>query len=100
MKRLFLIILSCVALIACRNEGIVQSDAGSYLSFTGNTKNAFVSIDNGKKFSLEKPADDNSKMLHQVTTGKHDIVVTKGGAVIVHRKILIGSGMTKEIYIK
>jgi len=100
MRKIFLIFLACMVIAGCRNEGVVQSDSGSYLSFVGNVKNAFVTVDSGQPFSLKKDEDDNRKVLHQVSTGKHEIIVTRKGKTVLHRKILIGSGMTKEIFIK
>jgi len=100
MKKLLIISLAFLLVACARNEGVVQSDPGSYLSFVGNIENVFVSVDNGKSFSLKKDEDDGRKVLHQVDKGKHEIIVTRNGKVVVHRKILIGSGMTKEIFIK
>ena len=90
-------------------EGIEQGEPQSYLGFTGSTQGAFASIDGEKPFTVD--ADQNgtanfreagsstSRTLYQISSGKHIIIVKKGGKIVVHREVLIGSGMTKEIRI-
>jgi len=98
--KISIILVYCLLLAACRNEGIVQSDNQSYLRFTGNTTNAIVKIDNGSPFRLKVPDEYGPTIKYKISAGKHEIIVTKKNKLVVHRKILLGKGMTKEINIK
>ena len=100
MKKILITVLACIVLAGCKSEGIVQSDNLSYLHFSGNFKGAVASIDNGKPFSLTPGQDDNGRILYKITPGKHEIIVSRDGQILVHREVLIGKGMTKEIMIR
>ena len=94
------ILLYCLLLAACRNEDVVQTDYQSYLNFTGNIQNAVVTIDNGTPFKLTVPEEYDPYVKYKISAGKHEIVITKNNKIVVHRKILLGKGMTKEINIQ
>lgn len=91
------------------HEGVIQSDSKSYLWFTGNINNAVVYIDDNAPFSLKTVTyideatgekKENAELTHyQISPGKHDIIVKRDSIVVVNRKILLGSGITKEISI-
>ena len=90
-----------MSLTACGyKEGIIQSSSNSYLKFTGNTHNAFVSIDDSDPFPI-RPTSDNGNIIHyQLSPGKHKITVKRNNNVVLNREVLIGKGMTKEINVK
>ena len=90
-------------------EGVTQKDQASYLRLTGNTENAFLSIDGkegialGKTSYIDKDTNkkvDSGELVHyQVSPGQHRIVVTKNGAQVVDRVVLLGDGIVKEIQV-
>ena len=90
-----------MSLTACGyKEGIIQTSSNSYLKFTGNTHDAFATIDDSDPFSIQS-ASDNGKITHyQVSPGKHKIIVKRNNNVVLNREVLIGKGMTKEINVK
>lgn len=95
-----IILIYCLLLAACRNEGIVQSDHESYLIFTGNIKNAVVRIDHNASFPLQVPEEYDPNIKYKISAGKHEIMITKNNKIVLHRRILLGKGMTKEINIR
>jgi len=90
-------------------EGVTLKEPKSFLWFTGNTENAIVYIDdlnpfilNGKSSNINDVDENNSRkgLTHyQISPGKHKIVVIKSEKEVVNRDILLGDGITKEIYI-
>ena len=89
-------------------EGVVQKETKSFLWFTGNTQNAVVFIDDLTPIMLNKMSsvsdnNENStnrgKVYYEISPGKHTIVVKKSGEVVVHRNVLLGNEITKEIKI-
>ncbi len=80
-------------------EGMVQPDQESFIWFSGNLEAAVATIDNGAAIKLDEPseADPEGKTLYRLKPGKHDVVVTRNGQVIVNRSIMVGSGAAKEI---
>ncbi len=78
-------------------QGVVQKDSVSYLSFTGNIHNAEVYIDEGDAFLLEQESTEDNPVHYQVEPGKHVIVIKKMGRRVLHRQILLGDGIVKEI---
>lgn len=98
LKKTAYIILSAVFLFAgCGlNEGTIQKKAKSFLLFTGNIKNAVVQIDDLEPFSLEY---SENQTLHEISPGKHLVIIKKSGKILVKRKVLLADGVTKEIEI-
>ncbi|WP_020589404.1 hypothetical protein [Desulfobacter curvatus] len=96
-KNLFIL---CVvgALVFCGcgiTETVIQKEKVSYLNFTGDTVGAIVCIDD-----LEPIVLNNEKNAHyEISSGKHHVIVIKNGAEVVNRKVLLGSGSSKEIRI-
>lgn len=88
-------------------EGVLIKEPVSYLYFTGNTENAFVSIDDKEGFSLSKATlsqdagggQAGKPTYYQVPPGKHRIAVRIGGELVVDRVLIIGNGTTQEIRI-
>jgi hypothetical protein len=88
-------------------EGIRQPDRQSYIWFSGETIDAVAIIDDNEPFKVEQTSYVDSetgervskqgRRLYQVKPGKHEIVVKKGGQVVVHRDLMIGAGATKEV---
>lgn len=94
-----LLTISLIALIfsGCGyKEGVKTSSEKSYLYFSGDTKNAMVSIDEGDNFSIK--AGQNNQ--YSIKPGKHLIKIYKNGELIVKRKIYVGDGISKEIEVK
>lgn len=77
-------------------EGVVSANQESYLYFTGNTKDAQVSIDQGAKFNIINGKNNQ----YSLKPGKHTVEVYKNGSIIVKRKIFISDGNSKEIEVK
>jgi hypothetical protein len=90
-------------------EGIRQPDRQSYLWFSGETKETVAIIDDNEPFKVEQTSYVDSetgervskqgRTLYQVKPGKHEIIVKKGGQVVVHRYLMIGAGTTKEVWV-
>jgi hypothetical protein len=80
-------------------EGMVQPDQESYLWFSGNLEAAVATIDNGAAIQLDEASekDPEGKTLYRLKPGKHEVVVTRNGQVIVNRSIMVGSGAAKEV---
>jgi len=78
------------------SSGSTSPEPVSYLYFTGNIEGAEVSIDDAPVFVVSK---SGAKQQYKVTPGKHTIVVSKQGNVIVKRNVLLGDGHEKEIHI-
>jgi len=88
----FLFISAC----SSYSTGSTTVEPVSYLYFTGNVEGAQVSIDNAPAFLVTK---SGVKQQYKVTPGKHTIVVSKQGSVVVKRSLLLGDGHEKEINI-
>ncbi len=105
MKRIFVIlaVVLVLALAACGgHEGAVGSEETAWLSFTGDCRGAMLSLDGGEGILL-RPAAYTKKSTknrwYQVAPGRHSVRISRNGAVIVARDILVGNGQTKEIFV-
>ena len=104
MTRVAVALLACCVLGACGyQEGVIQKAEMSYLKFIGNWANAVVQIDEMPPFEL-KPSPNSTNptllnTLHQVSPGRHRIVVTRGGNVLVDRVVLLDNHATMEVQI-
>ncbi len=78
------------------SSGSTTAEPVSYLYFTGNIEGAEVAIDDAPAFLVTK---SGAKQQYKVTPGKHTIVVSKQGNVVVKRSLLLGDGHEKEIHI-
>jgi len=78
------------------SSGQTTAEPVSYLYFSGNITGAEVSIDGAPSFLVTKVG---SKQQYKVTPGKHTIIVTKQGKIVVQRSVLLGDGHEKEINI-
>jgi hypothetical protein len=101
-------VIAMLVAVGCGyQEGIRQPDRQSYIWFSGETKEAVVIIDDNEPFEVERAASVDSetwekvsgRLLYQVKPGKHEVVVKKGGQVVVHRDLMIGAGTTKEVWV-
>ncbi len=87
-------LLSTLWLSGCGyKEGVSAGDQKSFLYFSGNTKSATVSVDDGEKFSVENGRDNQYK----IKPGKHTIRVYRESEIIVDRAIYVGDEIAKEI---
>ncbi|MBL4942583.1 MAG: hypothetical protein JKY81_13090 [Colwellia sp.] len=91
-----LILASACSSYNTYSTGSVTTEPVSYLYFSGNIEGAEVSIDGAPAFLVTK---SGAKQQYKVTPGKHTIVVSKQGTVVVERNILLGDGHEKEIHI-
>lgn len=84
----------------------MQKSEKSYLWFTGNTEGAVVYIDD--VLTIELPSSyyidsegnrrKRTKAVHyEVSPGKRTIRIERDGEVIVHRELMLGNQMTREI---
>ncbi len=97
----FLMACLVLSLAACGyKEGIVQSSPESYIKFTGNTLDAFATIDDGAPFPLWSTGDNGKPVIYRLSPGKHRITVERNNNVVLDREVLIGNGMTKEINLR
>jgi len=99
--KVFIIVVFFMLTSACSSyntysSGGTTAEPISYLYFTGSIEGAEVSIDDAPAFLVTK---SGVKQQYKVTPGKHIIVVSKQGKVIVQRNLLLGDGHEKEIYI-
>lgn len=91
-----LVITSACSSYNTYSSGQTTAEPVSYLYFSGNITGAEVSIDDAPSFMVTKAGP---KQQYKVTPGKHTIVVTKQGKVVVQRNVLLGDGHEKEINI-
>ncbi len=103
--------LGLICLLLCSGcglkEGVVTKDSKSFLWFTGNTQNAIVYIDDLAPVDLsgqavvssDAGADNKGEVHYRISPGKHTVVVKKSGVEVVHRTVLLGDDITKEIRI-
>ncbi|MGX9462854.1 hypothetical protein ACWXWU_16700 [Shewanella sp. A14] len=99
MNIIKLLILSTLVLVVSGcgyNSGVKTEASASYLYFTGAAEGVEVSVDNIPAFTVTETGIANQ---YRVTPGKHLIVITRDGQVIVKREILLGDGHEKEFYI-
>ena len=102
-KTFYLFSITCFILFlsSCGyKEGVIQPSSNSYLKFTGNTRNAVVTIDDSDPISIQASSDNGNVIHYQLSPGKHRIIVKRNNDVVLKRDVLIGNGMTKEINIK
>jgi hypothetical protein len=92
-------------LAACGyQEGVVSRAEQSYLKFTGNLGNASVQIDGMPPFLLTSkdaagslPSSTNT--LYQLSPGKHRVMVTREGILLVDRVLILDNHATMEVHI-
>ena len=104
MKRsltLTMVLLSLVLCSGCfrsRNE-IIQSDPVGYLQFTGNIEGTYVTVtrDDGRVVMREVPVQPRTS--YTTKPGTCEVLVVRGGAPVVHRKIFVVDGQTSEVRI-
>lgn len=92
----------CLLLSACGyQEGIVQRAEKSYLRFTGNVAKVSVQIDDAQPFILNTDATGASpaNTLHQLSPGRHRIVVTRDGHRVVDRVVILDNQTTMEVQV-
>lgn len=77
-------------------EGVVTTSSKTYLYFTGNVSNAYVSIDGGQRFAVKAGADNQ----YSLKPGKHLVEVFRHGNVVVKREIFTSAGIAKEIEVQ
>jgi hypothetical protein len=110
MKKIIFLCLSLLLLFACGyKEGVIQKSEKSYLKFVGNWQNAQIQIDDLKQFKLDdysgKDNESGTKKeppepkLYQLSPGKHDIKIFKGGVMVVDRKLLLENQAIMEVFI-
>lgn len=105
---LAVVIVPVLIIVGCGyQEGIRQPDSQSFVWFSGNTKDAVAIIDDNEPFKVEQTYYEDSETgekvskqghtLYQIKPGRHEIVVKKDGQIVVHRDLMIGTGITKEV---
>jgi predicted RNA-binding protein len=91
-----LIIMTSACSYNTYSSGSTIAEPVSYLYFTGSTVGAEVTIDDKPAFIVTK---SGNKQQYKVTPGKHIIIVSKHGEVVIKRNVLLGDGHEKEIHI-
>ena len=86
---------SIAGLSGCHSTtGTVSHDPTAYVKFLNAEKGDSASIDGGTPFQLDS-GDESEPML--AAPGKHTVRVTRSGAVILSREILVSDLQTLEI---
>ncbi|WP_445945330.1 hypothetical protein [Shewanella sp.] len=99
MNTLKILLLSAFIVLASGcgyNAGVKTEEAVSFLYFTGDAEGVEVSIDNAAPFIVSQTGISNQ---YRVSPGKHLIIITKNGQVVVKREVLLGDGHEKEFFI-
>lgn len=112
MKKILICLLAAQVLLVLAscgyNEGIVQKADKSYLKFTGHWQNATVQIDDSQPFELkaitEKGVEGEntqspSKMLYEVSPGRHNLKIYREGRLVVNRIMILENRATREVMI-
>jgi len=112
MKKTIFYILSLIGLASCGyREAVIIADPRAFLAFGGNTAGAIVKIDENISFALDNGhgpssnSDTGAKEKHlaethyRIAPGKHRIQVLKNEEIVVDRELLLGDGITKEIFV-
>ena len=90
-----LLLGSIAGLSGCHSTtGTVSHDPAAYVKFLNAEKDDSASIDGGTPFRLES-GDDSEPIF--AAPGKHTIRVTRSGAVVLSREILVSDLQTLEI---
>ena len=106
MKNICPIVVACLLVSACGyQEGVVLRADRSYVKFIGNWRNATVQIDSMQPFDLRpagpsddpKTSPDNTR--YQVAPGRHRIMVSQGGRVVVDLVVILENHATMEVHI-
>lgn len=112
MKKIIFYLLSLISLTSCGyREAIIAAEPKAFLVFGGNTADAIVKIDENISFELNNNSsttinsDTGAVEKHladthyRITPGKHRIQILKNGKILVDRELLLGDGITREIYV-
>jgi len=97
MRRVIcIIVVFCLfAISGCGyREGITQKSELSYIRLTGNPSGVTVVIDDLQPFTVTE-----GDKVYQLAPGKHIIKVFRGGNPVVHRIIILDSGVTTEVQV-
>ena len=100
-----LMIATLVALLAACGtyQTIEQSEPGTYLQLVGKTDNIILQLDQQSTLDLDnaKSFDQNGKRVTKIAIqpGVHRVTLTRGGALLVDRKIFVSEGNAFEILI-
>jgi hypothetical protein len=103
-RSLILVSLCALFLVGCgAHEGVTTPADVAWIQFSGDTRGALASIDGAEAFLLRpeqySKKDSSAPKHYQVNPGKHHIVVTRNGKIIVERIVLIGNQQIKEILV-
>lgn len=100
-KFLFLCMTFFFAVSCAMHEGAVQRASKSYFKFSGNLAGAMASVDDNAPFALIKPDTNTSpeNFAYQVSPGKHTLVVSRDGVVVVKRVLFLEDHGTMEVIV-
>jgi hypothetical protein len=113
MKKTFFYILALISFAGCGyREAVIVAEPKAFFAFRGNTTGALVKIDENISFTLEDSghgatttSDTGTTEKHlagthyRIAPGKHRIQILKNGEIVVDRELLLGDGITKEIFV-
>jgi len=92
---LFFLLLALAGCYSSRHETIQVEDT-SYFAFTGNLDDALVSVlKDGVTVWNNLEVDEDERYV--IKPGTYEVMVTREGREVVHRKIFLDSGKTAEI---
>lgn len=104
-RRAWLLGLSLLLSACGYREGVIQRAENSYLKFTGNWTNATVQIDDNQPFTLTPPPPEGGKAaspantLYQVSPGRHRVMISRDGRVVVDRILMLDNRVTTEVQV-
>jgi hypothetical protein len=97
------ILLTCIALLlaACGSfKTVTQTEEGTFLQLVGNTENAVLKLDDTTlDLDTTSSFDLNGRQVTKIAipAGQHRVTITRGGSLLVDRRIFVSEGNAFEI---
>ena len=77
-------------------DQVVAKESIGYFQFTGQVQGATATVKNDQKTFYDQVAlDPNTR--YSIRPGNYDVVVTRDGEVVVHRRVFVAEGHAREI---
>lgn len=77
-------------------KSVTQVDSLAKIRFTGETRGALYHVEKDRA-PLGAPVPIDPSTSYEIAPGAYEIVVTRDGAVVVKRRLLLADGQTVEI---
>lgn len=92
-----LILLLPLACFASREESMQKDDVSGF-TFTGNIEGAYLTVMKDSQAVWQEIALKEDERL-VIKPGVYEVMVKRGGATVVYRKIFLDSGNIMEIHV-